>query len=244
VDSSYISFSGIKAAEQMIASASDNIANLNTASYKLKRQEFSSLISSTSSDVRQGVQQVGAEGIDFTVGEIVGSKNSMDVSIEGSAFIELVSENGETFLSKGGRLRVNEEGLLELKSGYMLSSMIMVSPDIVSMSIDQEGVITGVSNDGQSLKLGQIDLIKPVSTNSLVEQSGGIYKISDSSNDSLMRVTDGSSQVIQYSKELSNVDLTEELVLLMVAQNMYKANSNVININSTVSQWLTDLLKV
>jgi flagellar basal-body rod protein FlgG len=243
VDSSYISFSGIKAAEQMIASASDNIANLNTASYKLKRQEFSSLISSTSSDVRQGVQ-VESEGIDFTAGEIVGSKNSMDVSIEGSAFIELVSENGETFLSKGGRLRVNEEGFLELKSGYMLSSMVMVSPDIVSMSIDQQGVVTGVSNDGQSLKLGQIDLIKPVSTNSLVEQSGGIYKVSDSSNDSLMRVTDGSSQVIQYSKELSNVDLTEELVLLMVAQNMYKANSNVININSTVSQWLTDLLKV
>jgi len=243
VDSSYISFSGIKAAEQMIASASDNIANLNTASYKLKRQEFSSLISSTSSDVRQGVQ-VESEGIDFTAGEIVGSKNSMDVSIEGSAFIELVSENGETFLSKGGRLRVNEEGFLELKSGYMLSSMVMVSPDIVSMSIDQQGVVTGVSNDGQSLKLGQIDLIKPVSTSSLVEQSGGIYKVSDSSNDSLMRVTDGSSQVIQYSKELSNVDLTEELVLLMVAQNMYKANSNVININSTVSQWLTDLLKV
>lgn len=227
----------------MIASASDNIANLNTASYKLKRQEFSSLISSTSSDVRQGVQ-VESEGIDFTAGEIVGSKNSMDVSIEGSAFIELVSENGETFLSKGGRLRVNEEGFLELKSGYMLSSMVMVSPDIVSMSIDQQGVVTGVSNDGQSLKLGQIDLIKPVSTSSLVEQSGGIYKVSDSSNDSLMRVTDGSSQVIQYSKELSNVDLTEELVLLMVAQNMYKANSNVININSTVSQWLTDLLKV
>lgn len=243
MDSSYISFSGIKAAEQMIASASDNIANLNTASYKLKRQEFSSLISSTSSDVRQGVQ-VESEGIDFTAGEIVGSKNSMDVSIEGSAFIELVSENGETFLSKGGRLRVNEEGFLELKSGYMLSSMVMVSPDIVSMSIDQQGVVTGVSNDGQSLKLGQIDLIKPVSTSSLVEQSGGIYKVSDSSNDSLMRVTDGSSQVIQYSKELSNVDLTEELVLLMVAQNMYKANSNVININSTVSQWLTDLLKV
>lgn len=243
MDSSYISFSGIKAAEQMISSASDNIANLNTSSYKLKRQEFSSLISAGSMNVHQGVQVV-SEGIDFTAGEIVSSKSPMDISVEGSAFIELVNENGETFMSKGGRLRVSDEGFLELKSGYMLSSMIMVSPDVVSMSIDREGAVMGVSNDGRSLRLGEIDLIKPVSTNSLMEQSGGIYKLEDSSNDDLVRVSDGSSQIVQYSKELSNVDLTEELVLLMVAQNMYKANSNVININSTVSQWLTDLLKV
>lgn len=243
MDSSYISFSGIKAAEQMIASASDNIANLNTSSYKLKRQEFSSLISSDSSNVRQGVQIV-SEGIDFTAGEVVSSKNSMDISVDGSAFIELVNENGETFLSKGGRLKVSDEGFLELKSGYMLSSMVMVSPDIVSMNIDQRGVVTGVNNDGQTIKLGEVDLIKPVSNGSLTEHAGGIYKLQDNSNDSLIRISDGSSHVIQYSKELSNVDLTEELVLLMVAQNMYKANSNVININSTVSQWLTDLLKV
>ncbi len=242
MDSSYISFSGVKAAESMINSASENISNLNTHGYKVKTTQFSSLVGSPDSLDSQGVR-VSSSGYDFSSGKIIATDNNMDVAVDGSAFIEVVDRSGNSYLSRGGRMTVSDEGYLQLQEGYFLSGMILMPDDATSLSVSKQGEITAKTRNDQDINLGVIDMVKPINVTGLEKKAGGVFAAGSNAGD-IIRVTDGSSKIMQKSVELSNVDLTEELVQLMLAQNMYKANSNVININSTVSQWLSDLLQV
>lgn len=242
MDSSYISFSGIRAAEAMISNASDNISNLNTNGYKVKSNRFSSLIDGVTSEQGQGVKVVEI-GHNFSSGKVVATDNDMDVAIDGDAFIEITDDAGNIYLSRGGRLSVSDEGYLQIQDGYYVSGMILMPDDLSKFNINENGDLTGLNSAGQTMNLGVIELVKPISLEGLDEKTGGIYTVGKNSGD-VVRVNDGASKILQSSVELSNVDLTEELVKLMLAQNMYKANSNVVNINSTVSQWLSDLLQV
>jgi len=242
MDSSHISFSGIKAAEAMISSVSDNISNLNTNGYKVKNHTFKSLISAESVMDGQGVV-VSESAYNFSPGKIISTGNEMDIAVDGDAFIELVDNAGKPYLGRGGRMQVSPDGYLQMQNGYYLSGMILVPSDISDFKVTEDGYITGKNSSGHQMDLGIIDLVKPVSSNGITEKTGGVFFAGPNAG-SVVRVSDGSSKILQKSTELSNVDLTEELVKLMLAQNMYKANSNVININSTVSQWLSDLLQV
>jgi len=241
MDSSYISFSGIRAAESLIATSSNNISNMSTGAYKAKVQEFSTLVKVDATKTTGVGVSTNPEAVDFTQGKITSTGSSLDIAIDGQAFFELENSAGEMFLTRGGTLFVDDNGFLQLKNGYSLRDRVLVSSDIVDIKISDSGIIQGISNAGEVLQLGQLSLVGAVSLQELEEKGAGVYKVAQASN--VTQDIDAKSKIVQGAIELSNVDLSEELVKLVIAQNMYKANSNVININNKVSQWLNDLLQ-
>ena len=114
---------------------------------------------------------------------------------------------------------------------------------IAGVSVDREGVIQGRYTNGQTRNLGQVILhsflnpqgLQPIGNNQWFEtaESG--------------QATYGSpgSGVLGYvqsgSIEESNVDMTAELVNLIVAQRMYQANAQTIRAQDQILQTLVNL---
>lgn len=112
-----------------------------------------------------------------------------------------------------------------------------------SVDIDSSGVIMGVYTNGQSKAMGQVALanfanpsgLKPVGDTAWAETF-------DSGNPLLGAPGTASLGAIQSGAlEESNVDLTQELVDLILAQRNFQANAQTIQTEDTVTQTIINL---
>lgn len=114
---------------------------------------------------------------------------------------------------------------------------------IAGVSVDREGVIQGRYTNGQNRTLGQVQLysflnpqgLQPLGNNQWVETSEAGQPTGGAPGTGVLGF------VQSGSVEESNVDLTAELVNLIVAQRMYQANAQTISAQSQILQTLVNL---
>jgi flagellar hook protein FlgE len=112
-----------------------------------------------------------------------------------------------------------------------------------NLNVDQTGLVQGIYTNGRTLNLGQIQLtsflnphgLQPLGDNQWAETGTSGKQNSDAPGNGLL------GYLQSGSVEESNVDLTSELVNLIVAQRMYQANAQTISAQSTVLQTLVNL---
>ncbi len=112
-----------------------------------------------------------------------------------------------------------------------------------NLSVDDTGMVQGMYTNGRTLNLGQIHLtsflnpngLQPLGDNQWAETAAAGKQTSDAPGNGLL------GYLQSGSIEESNVDLTGELVNLIVAQRMYQANAQTISAQSTVLQTLVNL---
>ncbi|NLH40199.1 MAG: flagellar hook-basal body complex protein [Planctomycetes bacterium] len=123
---------GLQAHQKMLDVAGNNLANVNTTSFKASRIGFAELLSQTLSQASQPTDQVGGtnpqqmgSGVgvvsitpNMTQGSIVNTGNPLDVAIEGEGYF--VVNNGEQQLyTRAGAFGVDESGsLVDPATGY------------------------------------------------------------------------------------------------------------------------------
>ena len=111
------------------------------------------------------------------------------------------------------------------------------------LSIDPSGVIFGRYSNGQSQTLGQITLTS-FPDNQGLQRIGNNYFVNTYKSGSALTGSPGSSNlgVLQSGAvEQSNVDLSSQLVNLIVAQQAYQANAQTIKTENQVVQTLLTL---
>ena len=120
----YSGVSGINTNSQAMTVIGNNLANTNTIGFKGSRTVFSDLMSSTvfgsggSSQVGRGV---GVSKIDniFSQGTFESTSTNTDLAIEGDSFFMLKEVgNSNTFYSRAGAFRFNQEGYLVNPEGF------------------------------------------------------------------------------------------------------------------------------
>jgi flagellar hook protein FlgE len=110
-----------------------------------------------------------------------------------------------------------------------------------SYQIGSNGIITGVYSNGITRPLGEIVLASFANPNGLEQQGTNMYSAGVNSGLPVISAPgSGSAGTIQSGAvELSNADVSTNLVDLITASNMYEANSRVI---TTTQQLYQDLL--
>ena len=119
---------------------------------------------------------------------------------------------------------------------------------LTSYTIDKNGVITGVYTDsttGQSQihQIGQIALASFPNPSGLQNIGGSFYTTSNNSGNADIGTanTGGRGSIMSSALEMSNVDLSQEMTNMIVAQRGFQANSRVITVSDTLLQELIDL---
>lgn len=115
---------------------------------------------------------------------------------------------------------------------------------LATVSIDGEGFISGVYDNGVSKLFGQIAVAQFVNPASLQAVGNSMYTTTSNSGDfdGIGRVvSEGGGSIIQGVLEMSNVDLSQEFTDMIVTQRGFQANSRTITVSDTLLEELINL---
>jgi fagellar hook-basal body proteins len=147
---------------------------------------------------------------------------------------------------------VNSNGVLTslgLYSGDKASGSDAEDIRLRSFSVEKDGLIKAVLDDGTVSVIGQVAMSSFNNPDGLVKLGKNIYQNSANSGEAVLRTGVGSAvdngkgygDVLQYTLEMSNVDLAEQFTDMIVASRAFQANSKVI---TTGDEILQDILSI
>ncbi|MFQ5579256.1 MAG: flagellar hook protein FlgE [Nitrospiria bacterium] len=111
------------------------------------------------------------------------------------------------------------------------------------ISINKEGIVTGLFTNGKSRALSQLILSRFNNQQGLSNAGNNLYTVSSESGQPLKGVANsaGVGRVLSSALEGSNVDLAEQFVRMISYQRGFQANSRVITSSDEILQELVNL---
>src|SRR5579884_954027 len=225
----YSAGSGMTAQQMNVDNIANNLANANTAGYKMRRAQFQDLLyqnvvqpgaaAGQQTTVPAGLQvglgtRAAGNEIIFTQGNFQETDNPLDVVIQGNGFFQIRTPNGDLAYTRNGNFQLDRNGNMVDSNGNMLEPQITIPPQAQSITIGQDGTVS-YTEPGQTAaqQAGQIQLAmfqNPAGLNSL---GGSLYKPTDASGDPTVGAPgapEGFGTLMQGYTEQSNVNVVEE----------------------------------
>ncbi len=234
---------GMTAQQLNLDVIANNLANVNTTGFKRSRVDFQDMlyqtIRSAGSTEAQGVQvptgiQVGlgtkpaAIQKIFSQGDFQQTGNPLDVVIEGDGFFQVSMPNGNIGYTRDGCFKMDSQGRIVTSDGYPLQPEITIPAEATNVSIGSDGTVTvNLPGQTQPQEIGQIQLVKFINPGGLSSIGKNLFIPTASSGDP----TSGSPGLNGFGTlaagfiEMSNVNVVEEMVNMIVAQRAYEVNS-------------------
>lgn len=232
---------GLRTQQLALDAIANNISNINTAGFKRSEIRFADVVASRPdatllpADLQSAAPTLAGVALDLQFmlndpGELQRTGAAMDVAIDGAGFIELMGPDGQSVLWRGGRLQIGDDGALTGAGGFALKANITVPDDVTALTIAADGTVRAQGADGTApVELGQIRLVRLNDAADVTRMDGGLYRVADATRlEELVPGEDGAGQVIQGAIERSNVQLTEEMVRMMLVQRAYAANAQIL----------------
>lgn len=129
-------------------------------------------------------------------------------------------------------------------SSMMLSSMDGNGPGVLSdFSVGNDGVITGMFDNGTTRSLGQVAVASFANYEGLIDVGGNNFQAGPNSGEAVVSapLQNGTGKMVGGALETSNVDISTEFINMIVASTGFSAASRVI---TTSNQLLTELLGI
>lgn len=236
----YIGATGLQSQQRALDVVANNIANINTPGFKRSEVRFAELVSAPSNDDRGLAPSDSMNGMGgvaamtsprvFAQGEIKQTGKPLDIAINGEGFIELSGTNGTNLLWRGGGLIVSPDGYLAAANGMALKSTISVPLEATSLTISREGLVSAVVAGESGIKeLGQLDIVRSKDLAGMVGMGDGLYQAGDPADlVTSLPGEEGAGVFQQGALESSNVQLSDEMVTLLLMQRAYAANAQVL----------------
>jgi len=255
----YTAAAGMSTQQQNIDVISNNIANVNTTGFKQDRAEFQDLMyqslnytagatsattnNPTGIDVGLGVRVSGVQK-NFIQGSLRETGNTYDFAIQGDGFFKVITANGDTAYSRNGEFKLDKDGAIVNGQGFKLEPEIVIPPDLVKISIAEDGTVSGSNaTTGDITQLGQITISTFINPSGLAPQGNSLYLASEVAGDAVEGTPglNGVGSIRQGMLESSNVQMVTEMVNLITAQRGYEANSKAITTTDTMLQTVNQL---
>ena len=253
----YVSALGMLTNERKQDVIANNLANVNTPGFKKSRADFMDLMYQTlyqpGSTTNEGGQiptgiQIGMGTMpasihkEFSQGDFQHTENELDLAIEGRGFFKVLS-NGEELYTRAGNFKLDSEGNIVTSRGDKLQPEITIPPDTVSIHIDKNGVVTAFGPDGGGTNLGVIELYTFPNPAGLLGLGHNLYRPTEASGEPISGTpgTNGIGTIAQGYLEMSNVNVVEELVSMIMAQRAYELNSKAIKVADEMMQMANNI---
>ncbi|MEQ8601972.1 MAG: flagellar hook protein FlgE [Marivibrio sp.] len=114
---------------------------------------------------------------------------------------------------------------------------------LASVSVNEEGVVTALFDNGEQRQLFQVPVVTFNAPNALRPQTGNVFSQTDDSGQPVVKVagTGGAGAISGSSLEQSTVDLADEFTKLIVTQRAFSANTRII---TTADEMLDELVRI
>lgn len=222
----------------------NNLANVNTVGFKKSRADFQDLMyqiyAKSGAETSQGNQlPVGIEvgmGVKLIStqrmllqGDYQQTGNQFDWAIEKDGFFQF-DDNGETYYGRAGNFKINRDGLVVNSEGLPLLPNITIPTGTVSFTVDTGGTWTAADQEGTPLATGRLELAIFPNPAGLSAIGRNLFAKSEASGEPITGNPgeDGIGTISQNFLEMSNVNVIDEMVRMIVGQRAYEINSKAI----------------
>ena len=244
INAFYTAKSGVKNSQYYLDAVANNIANVNTQSFKAQNISFTDLLYSDFYN-KEGVTLQNGNGSRIVISRDMGqgaaqrSDDKSDFMIDGRGFFAMMDSRGEITYTRSGSFSVHEfEGVNYLVShcgDYVLdenldrieldtqSPVLFMSPGEAAGATDEEkenAVCVGLFYFSDSEKL--------------IATGDGKYELPI--NTTMTTQVDMESKIVPGMNEASNVNLASEMAKLITAQRGFQINTRMIQTADEMEQ--------
>jgi flagellar basal-body rod protein FlgG len=242
-----IAATGMNAQQLNVEVIANNIANINTTSFKRARAEFTDLLYQTErlhgvptrageaavpegANLGLGVRTTAIRNL-HSQGALAQTSNKLDLALDGRGWFQVQGPENETLYTRAGAFNTNAEGQIVTAEGYVVQPVMAVPQNTVEVVVNQSGqVYARIDGQAQLRELGQLQLSNFANEAGLTPLGGNLYRESTASGAAVTGVAGepGFGKVHQGYLESSNVDPVKEITQLISAQRAYEMNSKII----------------
>jgi flagellar basal-body rod protein FlgG len=256
----YSAASGMTAQQLNVDNIANNLANANTAGFKMRRAQFQDLLyqnmiqpgvaAGQQTTIPAGLQlglgtRAASNEIIFSQGAFSQTSNPLDLAIQGSGFFQIRQASGELAYTRAGQFQLDRNGNMVTSNGDTLEPQITIPNTAQNVTIAQDGTVSfTVPGQTAAQKAGQIQLANFQNPGGLNSIGSNLYLPTDASGDAQVGAPGGSEglgKVSQGYTEQSNVDVVGEFVNLIQSQRAYEANSRVVKAADEMCQQVNQL---
>ncbi len=250
--SMYSAATGMEAQQLNLNTIANNLANVNTPGFKRSKIEFQDLIYQRTREagseagagnlVPTGVEvgngsRVSSTSKVFTQGQLNATGEKLDIAIQGEGFFEVERPDGTIAYTRDGTFKLSAGGQVVTSSGYpVLSGFQAIPPGTTGIHVSENGEVTLTGADGQqNFRLNLTRFANPGGLSSIggnlhVETpASGVPEVGNPTED-------GFGSLAQGYVEMSNVNIVEEMVNLIIAQRAYEINSKSVQTSDEMMQ--------
>lgn len=252
----WTSATGMSSQQAYIDVIANNLANVNTTSFKKSQIEFQDLLYETEriagSPNAAGTTPVGIQiglGVRtaavykvFTQGALKNTGNALDLAIEGEGFFQVLVNDTELY-TRAGAFKINEDGVIVTPDGYPLQPEFTVPAEAKNITISPQGEISVLDGGGNVIANATIPIYTFINPAGLDARGRNLYAQTPASGDPIEGEA-GIEQVgtiAQGFLEMANVSVVDEMVNMITGQRAYEMNSKAIQTADAMLQTVAGL---
>ncbi|WRS26676.1 flagellar hook-basal body protein [Oscillospiraceae bacterium MB08-C2-2] len=243
----YTAASGLLTQQKRLNTYSDNIANVGTAGYKKDNlvtgtfgehlmNRMNSYSTSTLHPIGPSVygQNVADSYTDYTQGSLESTGRHLDAAISGAGFF-VVNVGDEERLTRNGQFTLDEEGYLALQGLGRVqgeSGDIQLTSGEITISRDGTVFLPPEEEGDDYTEVGRLRLVLPVDYDAMRKTTDGTYISPE-----FAQLEEGyPTDILQFSREKSNVDLGEEMTRLISSQRSLQSASQIVKMYDQLNE--------
>ena len=244
--------SGMKTQQDNMDVVAHNLSNVNTYGAKKVRAEFHDLLyqtlrpagaeSGADSQYPTGLQiglgdRLAATQRIFTQGNLQSTGHPLDVAIEGDGFFRIEMPDGTIGYTRDGSFKRDSNNRMVTTDGYPLADNITFDEAVPNdgITISGDGRVSQIINNVQE-QVGQITLTRFVNPAGLISRGNNLFFESDASGGPIEGNPgeEGRGTLVQSVIEMSNIQVVEEMVNMIVAQRAYESDAKAITTSDSM----------
>ncbi len=214
----YLSMSGAKATMQRQDVLAHNLANVSTNGFREELQSFRAVPVRGEGASTRAFALETTTGYNPASGQVVATGRSLDVAVQGGAWLAVQGLDGTEAYTRAGALDVNPEGTLVTRSGLTVlggGGPISVPPG-AEVSIASDGTVSARTAGAAPAPIGRLKLVSAQTP--LLRGEDGLFRGADGELDA-----DPEARVQDSALESSNVSAVSTLVAMIAAARQFEA---------------------
>jgi flagellar basal-body rod protein FlgG len=195
----------------------------------------------TGIQVGMGTRPMGVQKM-FSQGDYNQTGNELDLAVEGKGFFKVVSNDEEVY-TRAGNFKIDSEGYVCTTAGDRIQPEITIPSNAVSISVDSSGRLVAFGAANTEVSTADIRLHTFINPAGLYAMGRNLYRPTAASGEATEGTpgSDGVGTIAQGFLEMSNVNVVEEMVSMIIAQRAYEVNSKAIQTADNMLQMANNI---
>jgi flagellar basal-body rod protein FlgF len=214
----YLSMAGAKATLQRQDTLANNLANASTTGFRAEMQAFRAVPVRGDGASTRVYALESTVGADMRSGPVQSTGRSLDVAMQGNAWLALQSLDGTEAYSRAGALQVNPDGQLVTPSGLPVlgDGGPITVPANAAVEIAADGSITTTVPGARPQQAGRLKLVEP--EGALTRGTDGLFRAADGAD----LTASPTARLQSGSLEGSNVSPVETMIAMITAARQFE----------------------